>query len=31
MSLILCAFTNIDIAPNPIEAKGIYPSNPCKI
>ena len=31
MSLILCAFTNIDIAQNPIEAKGIYPSNPCKI
>ena len=31
MSLILCAFTNIDIAPNPMEAKGIYPSKPCII
>ena len=31
MSLILCAFTNVDIAPNPMEAKGIYPSKPCEI
>ena len=26
----MCAFTNIDIAPIPMEAKGIYPSKPCK-
>jgi len=31
ISLVLCAFTNVDIAPNPIEAKGIYPSKPCEI
>jgi len=31
MSLFLCAFTNVDIAPNPMEAKGIYPSKPCEI
>ena len=31
MSFFLCAFTNVDIAPNPMEAKGIYPSKPCEI
>lgn len=31
ISLFLCAFTNVDIAPNPMEAKGIYPSKPCEI
>ena len=31
MSLLLCAFTSVDIAPNPIESKGIYPSKPCEI
>jgi len=31
VSSILFAFTNVDIAPNPIEAKGIYPSKECKI
>jgi hypothetical protein len=30
-SLILLAFTTTDIAPNPIEANGIYPSKECKI
>lgn len=30
-SLVLCAFTNVDIAPNPMKAKGIYPSKPCEI
>ena len=31
MSLVLFAFTDVDIAPNPMEAKGIYPSKPCEI
>lgn len=31
VSFILFSFTNIDISPNPIEAKGIYPAKLCKI
>lgn len=31
ISLLLCAFANFDIAPNPIEAKGIYASKTCEI
>ncbi|ESU18634.1 hypothetical protein FCR2A7T_27400 [Flavobacterium cauense R2A-7] len=31
ISIILFSFTNVDIAPNPIAAKGIYPYKECKI